>query len=207
MDVSLFSYFGPIFLFVLVFVVVYALLSVSKMFDKLEGKNGLYALLAITSAFFVLMFKPASTLITTMVPWFAALVILMFLIMFVVKMFNSDDKIFENLIQNNRGFYWILITIFIVIVIASLSSTFGQTLLSKQTGETVTEVNPSQINLNGTIGPEVPTIETAKATGASSNFGDNVLMTLVNPKVLGMILMLVIGMFTIMFMADSNTKV
>jgi len=200
MDVSLFSYFGPIFLFLMVFVIVYAFLTVSKIFDKVDGKNGLYAIIALGTAFFILMFKPAMTVIAVMIPWFTVLIILIFLILFVLKMFNQDDELGKAII-GQKAVYWTFLTIVIIIVVSSLSTTFGQSLLTKQVGDTETmPVDDAIITAASNT-----TISTGTATTATPSFGDNVLMTLVNPKVLGLILMMLIGLFTIILMADSQS--
>ncbi|MDD3174859.1 MAG: hypothetical protein PHU51_00085 [Candidatus Nanoarchaeia archaeon] len=195
MDVSLFSYFGPIFLFLMVFVIVYAFLSITKAFEKLPGKNALFAIIAISVSFFLLMYKPAMTVISVMIPWFTVLIMLTFLIMFVFKMFNQDETLWGSVIKQ-KSVMWTILTFVIIIVLASFSSTFGQTLLAEQVTETTTDGMITTVTNQ--------TVPVTTTSTASSSFGNNVLMTLINPKVLGLILMLIIGMFTIMLLSDSQ---
>ncbi|MGE0793589.1 MAG: hypothetical protein AB7V77_05425 [Candidatus Woesearchaeota archaeon] len=201
MDVSLFSYFGSIFLFLMVFVIVYGLLSMSKMFSSLKGANGIYAIIALGIAFFVLMYKSVTSVLSVMVPWFAVLIIAIFLIMFVIKMFSQDDALFTNIIKS-KGVYWTILTFVIIIVLASFSSTFGQTLLSGQEPieTTTTEVIGGIEYTETTTSPQ----PSAAATTGTDDFGNNLLKTLVNPKVLGLMLLMIVGLFTIMLMADSQ---
>jgi hypothetical protein len=202
MDISLIGYFGPLFLFLLAFIIVYAFLISTKMFDKLPGKNGIAAIIALTLGFFILMFKPAALLISSMVPWFAVLIILLFLIMFSVKMFDQSEDLFAKVL-GAKAVHWTLITIFIIIVISSLSYTFGQSLLEKQVGDNLSNVSGDDVYEEGN---EPTTTQSPSSTAtASRSFGDNVLMTIINPRVLGMILLLIIGVFTIIFMADSQS--
>ncbi len=202
MDVSLFSYFGSIFLFLMVFVIVYGLLSMSKMFGTLKGANGIYAIISLGIAFFVLMFEPVSAMISVMIPWFTVVIILMFLIMFVVKMFDSDTSLFSGILKS-KGVHWTLITVFIIIILASLSSTFGQSLLTQNENVVVT-TEGEIIEATPSSGVDIPVNNMEPGSTGTDDFGNNMLMTLVNPKVLGLILMMIIGLFTIMLMADSQ---
>ncbi len=204
MDVGLLDYFGSIFLFLMVFAVSYGLLSMSKFFKDVPGKNGLYAIVSLAVSFFIVMFKPASDIIRVMVPWATVLLIVSFLILFIVKTFNQDESMINKLIFD-KGVYWTIITIFIIIIIASFSSTFGQSLLSKQVeGEDGTTIVYDE-NANVTATSKVDLVrDFEQGTTGSSNFGDNVLMTLVNPKVLGLILMMLIGLFTIMLLSGAQ---
>lgn len=205
MDISLIGYFGPLFLFLLAFIVVYAFLNITNMFKDIPGKNGISAIIALSLAFFILMFKPAAVLISSMVPWFAVLIILLFLIMFSVKMFNPSDDLFIKVL-GTKAVHWTLITLFIIIVISSLSYTFGQSLLEKQVSEE--NVNSEYNTYEDASNYDEPTSSSTSSsttpTTATGSFGDNLLLTIINPRVLGMILLLLIGIFTIIFMADSQ---
>ena len=115
-------------------------------------------------------------------------------------MFDQSDDLFSKVL-GAKSVHWTLITIFIIIVISSLSSTFGQSLLSQQVGaDEVVSTNYSDVDSGSST-----STTTTSTTASSGSFGDNVLMTIVNPRVLGMILLLIIGIFTIIFMADSQS--
>lgn len=206
MDISLLEYFGSIFLFLMIFAVTYGLLTMSKMFKDVPGKNAIYAIMSLALSFFVVMFKPAAAVIKVMVPWVTILVIFVFLVLFVVKTFNQDDSLVSKLIYD-KGVYWTIITIFIIIVIASFSSTFGQSLLTQQVADDGTVISSGEYvtYVNGTPGGNADLVrDFEQGPTDSANFGDNVLMTLVNPKVLGLILMMLIGLFTIMLLSGAQ---
>jgi hypothetical protein len=214
-------------MFLFVFAIVYGLLVISKIFNDVPGANGIYALIALVAGLFVLVSKDTFRIIGTMTPWFTVLIIFLFLIFFVVKMFSGpNNKIFEEMLKSGP-LKWVLIVIFILILIISLSSTFGQHMLEEgqgissqngvgQTGSTMTAgytdqqitsgdvvvvdetgtvVNPSTTQ-TGTTGESSPV--------ASEDFSSNVLATFTHPKILGMILIFVIGFFSILLLTQSN---
>ena len=208
-DFSLFQFLSPVFMFLLVFVVVYGFLNMFKMFKGLSWANGVNAIIALVCAFFVVGSGVAFRLLATMTPWFATLIIVLFLIFFVLRMFVGDnDAYFDNLIRHN-ALKWVIIVLFIIIVIASLSQTFGQSLLEEQVGsqEVIVDEDGNEIIVER-VGEdryqEVPARQSPQGSTATDDFGNNVLQTIIHPKVLGLILFMLIGFFTILLIAKST---
>ena len=230
MDLSLFSYIGPVFMFLFIFAVVYGLLVVSKLFKEVPGANGIYALISLVAGLFVIASKDAFRIIGTMTPWFTVLIIFLFLIFFVVKMFTGpDEKLFASMVKSGP-IRWVLVVLFILILIISLSSTFGQKMLEDGSGtSSQNNVGSNQQNLvvtagysnqqitsgevvvvdemgnivNPTNNPSAGTNNGVPST-ASSDFSSNVLTTFIHPKILGMILIFVIGFFSILLLTQSS---
>ncbi|MCF7798930.1 hypothetical protein K9M74_03430 [Candidatus Woesearchaeota archaeon] len=217
LDLGLFQHFSGIFVFLVVFAVVYGFFLVTNILKDKAGSKGLYAIMALAFAFFAVVSKDTFTIITTMTPWFTVLVVFLFLIFFVVRMFTGeDDSFFSGLIKNS-SVYWVLIVLFIIILVVSLSSTFGQRLLEGQPGTTPQDdylaVQPYDNTTSVDVydNPSFTDIQTGVTTNAgnptaaaSNDFGDNVLQTLVHPKVLGMIMLMLIGMFTVIMLAKTQ---
>ncbi len=230
MDVSLFQQFSGIFIFLLVFVVVYGFLSMMDMFKKNPGSKGLYAIISLAVAFLVITSESVFNVITTMIPWFTVLIIFIFLIFFVLKMWVGDDgdDLFMNLIKEPT-LYWILIIIFVLIFIVSLSSTFGQHLLNQNpeiktlsSGQQVVQLSNGTVlslddasnqgynvqRLQATVITTTSTtdqsLSTVSQSTATTDFSQNVLLTIIHPKVLGMILFMLIGFLTIIFLAKAG---
>ncbi len=220
LDLSIFQHFSGIFVFLIVFAIVYGFLLVTNILKDNSSSKGLYAIIALAFAFLAMVSQDTFSIITTMTPWFTVLIIFLFLIFFVLRMFVGDDNgIFETMIKT-PSVYWILAVIFIIILIVSLSSTYGQRLLEEQPGITATDgtenyVPVEQVPNDGSIdvydNPSFNDIQTdvtdqagQSGSTASDDFGDNVLQTIVHPKILGMIMLMLIGMFTIMFLAKTQ---
>lgn len=204
LDLGLLDHFGSIFVFLLIFLVTYAFLQVSGLFKKAEGHRGIYALISLAIAFLVSVSSQAVAVISVMTPWFTVLIIFMFLIFFVVRMFSGeDDELFKKLIKQN-AIYWVLIVIFVIILLVSLSSIFGQKLLEDQIGpQNNTEITTTP---QGEFGVDYSgyDYEPGEAgSTATTDYGNNFLMTLVHPKVLGMLLLVLIGFFAILLLSGT----
>lgn len=216
LDLSIFQHFSGIFVFLIVFAVVYGFLLVTNILKDKGGAKGLYAIIAFAFAFLAIISQDTLSIVSSMTPWFTVLIIFLFLIFFVLRMFTGDnDSFFEGLLKNS-GVYWILAVLFIIILIVSLSSTFGQRLLEQQPGLTPAQQEAiDQGSANSSVGTTDPTfteIQTgvtadAGTSGATSSadFGENVLQTIVHPKVLGMIMLMLIGLFTIVLLAKTQS--
>lgn len=209
LDVGLLSYFSAIFTFLFLFVLLYGLLSSQKMLKLGEGGKGIYALIALSVSFIAVLSGGAISFIGFLTPWFTALIILMFFIFFIFKMWvGDDDSFFQNAIKNNRGLQWTLIVASILIMIAALSNSFGQNLLEQNPefeGATVVD-GTQQVQVQARPPASGQILDTYQEEGdvGSEDFGGNVLATFVHPRVLGMIMILLVAFFSILLLARSN---
>ncbi len=211
LDVGVFQYISVIFTFIFIFAVVYGLLSFLKPFKVGEGSNGLYALIALSISFLGLLSGGALQVIQNMTPWFTALIIFMFFVFFIVRMWTGDDdEVFKTMLLENTAIKWVLIVIFILIVIVGFSSTYGQSLLEQGSGEpgtttVITGQEPPTSVQPVPTDPPSDAVQQPTGSGATGDFNQNVLATIINPQVLGLILMMLIGFFTILFLARTGT--
>jgi len=208
------GYFGVVFAFLLVFVLIYGFLSLIKPFG--DKQLGLYAIIAL--AFSILSIVNGSVLkfIYFITPWFFVIVFIGFIIMFALMMFGwKAETIAERATTTNFKTY--AIVIIVIIIIFGLGSAFGQNTLEQGTGVNGTNQATGGSNTPSTTNPtnvvvsnptQLPDISNQGATGApsktsTSNFGENVLNTLVNPQVLGLILIMFVGVFAMFFMTKT----
>ncbi|MCA9477602.1 MAG: hypothetical protein KC535_00460 [Nanoarchaeota archaeon] len=211
LDVSLFGYFGSIFIFLFVFAIVWGILTWAKIFKGVPGEKGIYGLVALSIGLIVMISSDTSTLIATMAPWFAVLMIFVFLVFLIFRMFSGDDHSQLSSAIKSPGVYWTLIVLSVIILLASLSSTFGQRLLDDGQGTTTSvnidsrnEVtNPQEIT-DGTTSTTTTTTDAVSGSTATNSFSDNVLSTITHPKVLGLIMMMFISFFAILLIARSQ---
>ena len=80
LDVSVLGYFSPIFTFLLVFVLLYGVLTKINPFGD---QKGVYAILSLVAAVLVLIYPPAVQFINLFTPW----LILLFIIIYSPKIF------------------------------------------------------------------------------------------------------------------------
>ncbi|MGV8150619.1 MAG: hypothetical protein ACP5NV_02725 [Candidatus Woesearchaeota archaeon] len=188
LDVSILGNFVTIFTFLLVFVIVFGMLELFKAFG--EGHKGLHSIIAIAIAFIVIFSKGVVSVIQTFTPWFTILILVIFFILFAVRMFGATDKdIRDELLKDSTVTTWIIIFT-VVILLFSLGSGFGQDSLDRTTtpGQSVASVN-----------------ETVSGTStATSSFNQNLYNTLFHPKVLGMLLVMLLAVMAMLFLTGTE---
>jgi magnesium-transporting ATPase (P-type) len=187
LDISILENFSIIFTFLLVFVILYAMLEYFQWFGK--DKRGLHSLISLAIAFMVIVSDSVRIVVESITPWFLVMILFIFFIVFVVRMFGVGDE----QVSKALGSIYIWIIVFAVLILfVGLSNAFGQILLEKRTGEQ-----------NETVQPPIEQPPVVEGGVGSPSFGQNVLLTFTNPKVLGMLLILFISMFAIMFLSRS----
>lgn len=198
LDLTLFQHVSSVFVFIFVFLVVYAFLNMSKIFKDVSGHNGIYAIISLAVAFLSSFSSGFVSVVMTMAPWFTVIIVFIFLSFFVARMFTTDEAFFENLIKQG-AIKWVLIIAFVIILLVSISSSFGQQILEDGTGQTGTSVTQNMTTTNYE--------STANAGGsgvATNDFGTNMTQTLFHPKILGMLLVVLIAFFTILLIARTS---
>ncbi|MFC2136032.1 hypothetical protein ACFLTH_15565 [Bacteroidota bacterium] len=188
LDIGLISKISIIFVFLLVFAIIYAVLEYITPFGS--DKKGIHAIIGLAIAFIIIISKPAVLMVNFMTPWFLVLFLFIFFIIFAVRMFGTTEATTASIITDRQVYPWLIIIV-IVIFIAGLSKVFGQQLL-----EQGTQINPDDYEDGDVILPG--DIEGGSTKTAS--FGDNVLNTIIHPKVLGLIAIMLIAMFAVIFL-------
>ena len=183
LDLSLLSHFSVIFVMVLVAVVMYAILQ----FTKAMGDNkGVHILIAIIIAIIIGMFPDITEVITIMVPWFVVVFIFILLILIGNKMFGASDQDILAVMKNRPSIaYWIIILGVIIFL-----SALGKVYFTGGPNAGTVEVNESGTVVKGDVGTE----------GESAFWA-----TLFHPRVLGLILVLLVAVFT-MTLLTSRTR-
>ena len=166
--------FGSLFPFLLVLVVVFAVLSKIKFPTKNASVHALIALIVA----FMFMFSPkAVTALNIAAPWFIIFFLFGVFSIIAFMLFGATEgDIAKQLMKGTTLTNW-LITITLIIVLGSLSYvTFGSGGQAAPAEGTQEGVQPG----------------TASGTGSSAFWA-----TLTHPKVLGLIAVLLIAMFTL----------
>ncbi len=184
----------------IIFVILFVWILVFGMLEKIKpmgpDKKNLHALIALAMAFLTAISGSASFMIEFMTTWFFVLALFVFLIIFVIGMFGVDDKAFQAAGKNPQVYFW-LITFGVIIGLFAFGQAFGQRLLEQRTGPPPEGIPPEE----QVMGPDgMPLPPALTPTTAGSTFGGNVLTTMTHPKILGFILIMLIGTFTIWFL-------
>ncbi|MBD3203291.1 hypothetical protein GF327_03290 [Candidatus Woesearchaeota archaeon] len=176
LDIAFLEHFSSIFVVIFVFTAVYAILTFKK---PLGDNKGINALIAFAVSVLFIMSKDAIAIIRTAVPWWTLMVLVITFIIIGVEAFGSSFD--PGTLQSFST--WILI-IAIIIFVFAWAGVAGQKAGPYLGNESSTQAAE---NYGGS------------GNVASGNFQENLGATLFHPKVLGVILILVIALFAILF--------
>lgn len=119
-DISGISYFMPIYGFLIVFLIIYALLAKTKL---LGGVMWIDLLIALIIAAVFSTFASAQSYVQNIIPWFAILVIALLLMLVLIGLGGKIETFFKP------GFLWVfvivLILVFVVAAIKIFPNFFG----------------------------------------------------------------------------------
>ncbi|MEK6967152.1 MAG: hypothetical protein AABX51_00820 [Nanoarchaeota archaeon] len=184
LDLGLIDQFSSVFAVIFIFLIIYAVLEVTKILGQNPGVHGLIALLiALMSA----TQPSALKVISNFSPFYV--VFIMFLVfLFMAASFSGfkPDEVIA-VIGGKQGGAVVFLIVTIVIMAFALSGVYGQSFL-----ESFSKGN------SGNTGGNITGSDTS--TGSfSQNFG----ATLFHPKILGMILIMLIGTFAIALLTSG----
>jgi len=208
LDIGLIDFFTPVFVFLLVFAGMYALLLKTKIFG--DGKNiaGIDAIIAFVVALIVTLSKPIVNFLIFVLPWFFILILVLVILIFIGKIFGKTDKDVQwafSYRTKSPAITWILIFSAVIIVIGFMNLG-GQELLDQNPEyvEGSEGSNTAVVPADGvTDSNELPQMGEELNT-ATGKYDKNVLATLIHPKVLGMIVLLLVGLISILLITPSG---
>ena len=124
-DLGTLNFFVPLFVFILIFVVLYALFEKTKLFG--EEKN-IHALVAFTFSILFIIVKPLRDLVTTITPWFVIFFFLIFILIVAVLMVGFKESDITKYLSDNSGVATTGIVILIVIFLLGLRTVYPGSL-------------------------------------------------------------------------------
>ena len=179
LDIGLLGYFLPVFTFLFIFVISYAVLDKFK----LLGENkGVKLVAAFSIAILFLFSSDALNFVNFITPWFIVLVVIaIFLIALFMFMGVKEETMISAV---GRGdIVWPVIIIASILLIISLVHVFGGYMSPYGAEE-------------GTKQVETPTTTTSSETGDKTRESES-LKSIVNPKILGALFLLIIATIAI----------
>lgn len=181
LDLGLIQYFSFIFPVLLVFAIVFSLLQKTAVIGRSIAIN---ALIAVTISLMVLLSQAAIDIINFMLPWIAVVIIFFVLVILIFQTFGLNEKDW-NVIVKDKTVYWAILGLLLIILIAAFGQVLGQS-----------------------IGPyldEGSVPDGSSSSVATGNFETNVMATLFNPKVLGLIIIFTIMIFAVVLLSGDAT--
>ncbi|MBI2142335.1 hypothetical protein HYU15_02490 [Candidatus Woesearchaeota archaeon] len=180
LDLSVLKFFSPIFSWLLSFLLVYGFLQVTNVFKN----PGVHAMVALAFTLMVAVSSTATLAIASMAPWFMVIIFFIFMVYLISNFMGVGGGEIIGALGGKAGATWWIMIIGFIILAAGLSNAFGQQLLQARQGGNQTAATG------------------APGSVASPAHGQAVLLTITNPKILGMILLLFIAALTIALMTQ-----
>jgi hypothetical protein len=116
-DVSGVNFFMPVFSFLFVFVIVYAILAKTKILGDNKFVN---LVIGFIMAIIFMSFSSTELYVETIIPWAAVLLVMIFLVLLIAGLSTKDlDKIMTT------KFAWVVIAILIIIFIIAAIKVFN----------------------------------------------------------------------------------
>ena len=189
-DIGLLEYFSPIFTFIFIFVAMFGILQVVKIFG--EKSQNLNAIICFCIALFLTFADKPRLIVNGMIPWFALMFVFgLFLLTAMRFIFGSEagDSMLLSMLGGKTGAGWWVGVGAIIILIVGISSVIGDPLADS--GENAT-TDASTGNSDGSSG-----------STATDDYRTNVLNTLYHPKLLGAVVLLLIALFAILLITRT----
>jgi hypothetical protein len=210
LDAGLVSIFTGIFVFLLVLAIAFGSLMRLKPFgDKQQNQ---YAMIAFAVALLAAFAPPVRNFVTFVAPWYLALAIVLFFVIFIIGLFGiSAEKDLPKIINDSKMKNMIAI-LSVLIFVAGLAFTFGQQTLEVTQGPAPVPVDGNGqmpidgqyyppgtiVPSGGTLGPEAG----MPGSTATPSFQQNFINTLIHPKVLGLMVTFLIAAVAIYFLSS-----
>lgn len=185
LDIGLLANFKIIFPFLFIFCIVFAVLASTKL---LGDNKIIHATIAIAMAFMSLFSDLVVETINIAAPWFVILVIFIVFVLLALMILGVKEADVMSVIKTDEYSYiiWWVVALVVIIIIGSLSHVMAE----KRGG-----YPPYGPSANYTA------IEEGELAAQESDFWQ----TLFHPKVLGMIVILLIGFFTISKLTSTKS--
>ena len=176
LDVSLLSFLLPVFIFIFVFCIIYAILNKTKIFGDNMGALNLLASVCIAAV--SIFIGSITKAVVEIIPWFAFVAIVLILIFMIFMFFGTSEKeIWETI--GGQTFVFIVL---IVIVFIGLTKTFEK------------DVSPFEQTNQTTV---------SSSGVQKGNVQGEVIRTLTHPRLLAAIFILVVSGFAIKLIIEK----
>ncbi|MBW3015370.1 hypothetical protein KY330_03045 [Candidatus Woesearchaeota archaeon] len=175
LDLGLLQHFSNLFPIMLVFVIVYAFL------DKIKwptDNKALNAMIALVIAGVLIVSPKTTSIIEFMAPWFVIGLVFLIFLFLLFMLFGVKEADFLVAVKK-KEVYWTVIVISLIILIAAAGKTFFSSV-------------PEGTTVGGTL------------VGQAEGVGEVAFWeTIFHPKVLGVIFVLVVALFTVRLMSGN----
>ncbi|MGM5484304.1 MAG: hypothetical protein ACQEP1_00325 [Nanobdellota archaeon] len=189
LDLGFLEGLTPIFILLIVFAIVYGLLTKTKITGENKSIN---AIIALVIGIIIMMSEGMSQVIMNMIPWLIMLGIFMLLLVITYKSLGASDSMIIDKLQNKKIIGWTVAILGLIILVSSIADVYGQQEL--EATENTTQYKFSNEPGNAGTGDSSP--ESTPETD-TEDFDKNVKSSIYHPRMLGFILIMIISVLAI----------
>ncbi len=175
---NLMEFIMPIFIFIFVYAISYALLSSRKFLGENKGVHAIvslvFAFFISTTAFnfaFIQYFVPSVVLI---------LIVIVFTLLLAQLLGFKEMDIITNIFGSEKNASWFVFIVIIIVLVSILSSIYGPTLLEHG----ASDGNQTELT-------------------EENQFTENLMKSFFNEKVLGLVLIFLVAFFAMKFISNT----
>ncbi|MBT3408963.1 hypothetical protein HOK68_01775 [Candidatus Woesearchaeota archaeon] len=197
LDLSLIQYFLPILLFLIIWAVLYSLL---KNKQYISDKDSINSLIAFIASLLIVIESNSVLFLGTLLPIFLFIAVATIFFLLIFSFIGWESKSLNEEVESNSIITWVVVVIGFLIVAYSAGQIFGQQLLESRNPDGVPSDIKNEYGLNEKNNIINSNNNEIKSTG-TGDFFSNLTNTLFNPKVLGMLLILIVGALVIIMLS------
>jgi hypothetical protein len=190
LDINILSYFIPVFIFLFVFTIFFAILQKTKL---LGSNAGIDALIAFSVAMLFMFVSDARQLVTVITPWLVIMLVIIMSLMMIFMFLGVKAETISDAMSES-GTVWTVLIILIIGLIIAFTQVFGEKIASITQGS-FPATSPDEAT--GTTG-------TTTTTGGGQHFLVTVGSIVFSPKILGMFLLLIIASQSVRLIAGED---
>ena len=116
LNISLLTYFMPVFSFVLIFAITYAVMDKFKLMGESKAVK---LTIAFSIALIFLFSTRALAFVRELIPWFVILIVLIFMIFAALMFMGIKSETMEE-VSKHPGVYWVVISFIILAMILTI---------------------------------------------------------------------------------------
>lgn len=179
LDLGLLESFSVLLPALLVWVATFMALEKTKI---LGDNKSMHAIVATVLAFLTIISKGVALVINFIAPWFVLVFIFALLLLLIYMFMGVAPGTIKDYVEKDSPIKWFVFIIGTVIIISGIANVYGQQLLGEEGG-------------NATIPQN--TISASERDAASGEYRSNITSTFFHKKVLGLLFIFMLAVFTI----------
>lgn len=142
LDIGILNHFVPLFVFILIFVVVYAVLLKTN----LLGENkGLISLASFVIAFLFIVTRTATEFVELVTPWFVVLIIVAMCFLLIFMFLGVKPDVIAKAVST-EGTAWLILIVLLVLLGVALTKVIGPSVAA------ITQGDGTQEGFMGSVG-------------------------------------------------------